>query len=292
MFTSRSIAVKCLAVLATAAAVSAAVPPAGAQTPTVTASSSGGYLALGDSIAFGYNPLLDPSNGPSQYVGYPDLVAKSLGLAETNASCPGEATGGFIHRNSPDDNGCETTWRALYRLHVNYASSQLTYAVRYLRNHPHTRLVTLNVGANDVFHCQSVTSDQCASEFPTTLQTISRNLQTIYSAIRSVYSGRLVALTYYSTNYDEPAATALSQALNHVIAARTAAAGGAVADGYAAFGAIASHFQGNPCTAGLLIKKPDGTCDVHPTALGRTVLALAVDVAVLHPAPAAGGAGR
>src|SRR5688500_1207936 len=55
------------------------------------------YLALGDSVPFGYYGnagalYLDPDN----FVGYPELVADDLKLRLLNASCPGETTASFI----------------------------------------------------------------------------------------------------------------------------------------------------------------------------------------------------
>src|SRR3954447_19958309 len=135
MFRPRLIAA-CLSGLAAAALLAPALPAA-ADPPGPS-----GYLALGDSAAFGYNPYLNPALGASQYVGYPEDTARSLRLSVANASCPGEATGGFIDRTSADDNGCQSKWRpAGLPLHVAYAGSQLDYAVAYLRSHPQTRLV-------------------------------------------------------------------------------------------------------------------------------------------------------
>ena len=59
------------------------------------------YLALGESIAFGYNPLLQAANAtPDQYRGYPEFVAKKLHLTkskkEVNAACPGETSLSFL----------------------------------------------------------------------------------------------------------------------------------------------------------------------------------------------------
>src|SRR3954447_13421314 len=59
-----------------------------------------GYLALGDSVPFGYRPpqvtvptaYLDASN----FVGYPEIVADRTGVTLANASCPGETTASLI----------------------------------------------------------------------------------------------------------------------------------------------------------------------------------------------------
>ncbi|HEY3079303.1 MAG TPA: SGNH/GDSL hydrolase family protein, partial [Chloroflexota bacterium] len=95
------------------------------------------YLALGDSLAFGldpFRPVADRSDA-SNFVGYPDVLAKALDLDLTNASCPGEATGGFISLTGVDRR-CRTFYRARYPIHVSYTTSQLDFAVAYLRSHP------------------------------------------------------------------------------------------------------------------------------------------------------------
>src|SRR5437588_12847819 len=81
------------------------------------------YLALGDSVAFGYDPNLPEDAAPTRYVGYPDELAKLLGLRVANAACSGEATGGFVDPKG-DDNGCRDN-RAKGHLHVRYDTTQL-----------------------------------------------------------------------------------------------------------------------------------------------------------------------
>src|SRR5664279_4195930 len=113
------------------------------------------YLALGDSLPFGFNPLLvDPTGptDPTKFVGYPELAAPTLRLALTNASCPGQTTAGFMSLTALD-NGCNAARAAGLPLHVAYTGTQLDFAVSFLRSNPHTRLVTLSLGANDLFLC-------------------------------------------------------------------------------------------------------------------------------------------
>src|ERR1700728_1022676 len=66
------------------------------------------YLALGDSVAYGYDPTVT-SPAPSKYVGYPEISASALHLLqsgkEVNASCPGETSGSFL-MGGPG-NGCQ-----------------------------------------------------------------------------------------------------------------------------------------------------------------------------------------
>src|SRR2546421_264842 len=106
----------------------------------------GSYLALGDSVPFGFNPLVNPKDA-SNFVGYPEVVAESLELHDVNATCPGEATGGFLSLTGTD-NVCRP-YRFVFDnpLHVEYHGAQMDFVLRYLRGHPHTRLVTLTLGA-------------------------------------------------------------------------------------------------------------------------------------------------
>ena len=64
--------------------------------------------------------------------------------------------------------------------------------------------------------------------------------------------------------------------LNTVITAVGTAFGAKLADGFGAFQRASLTNQGDPCKAGLLVKLPDGTCDVHPSPQGQKLLAGAV----------------
>ena len=139
--------------------------------------------------------------------------------------------------------------------------------------------MTIDIGANDVFLCQETTADHCASEIQGVLQEIATNLAAIYTQIRDVahYQGLLVALTYYALDYSDPVGVAGVKLLDSVIASVTTAFGGKVADGFAAFRGPSAAFGGSPCAAGLLIKLPDGTCNIHPSPAGHLLLAQAIE---------------
>jgi lysophospholipase L1-like esterase len=245
-----------------------------------------GYLALGDSVAFGFSPLLDPRVA-ANFVGYPEALARRLDLKLTNASCPGEASGGFISLTGVD-NVCRP-FRGNFPLHVAYTTSQLDFAVAFLRAHPRTRLVTLDIGANDFFvlqrTCAGVPSCIQAG-FPGLLATLASNLTTIYGRLRNEahYRHQLVGLTYYASNYNDLAGVAVLQQLNGVVAATTQAAHGTVADGFGAFKAVADTAAGDSCAAGLLIQTSASpqVCDIHPLPRGRDVLAGAIARVVRH----------
>jgi lysophospholipase L1-like esterase len=237
------------------------------------------YLALGDSVAFGYNPLFvlgGLAGNPNVFVGYPEIAASTLGMQDVNASCPGETSGGFISLTNGQDYKCQL-YRHFFPLHVGYTTSQLDYTLAYLSAHDDVRLITLDIGANDAFKAACTPTD-CPNSV---LAGVDANLRFIYSQIRNVahYRYALVTLTYYSTDYHSAAAGG-TQRLNARLIAGTMAFGGTVASGFDAFQGPALAAGGSSCAAGLLIRLPDGTCDVHPTPLGRDLLAAAVVKAV------------
>jgi lysophospholipase L1-like esterase len=279
-----------------AASVMPALPAlAASAAPAGGSPGYGTYLALGDSVAFGYvPPQAVPAPDyfdPSSFVGYPEDVARALHLRVSNASCPGETTAS-MYVPGAQSNGCENSlgssvgYRTLYPLHVTYGGTQMQYAIRYLVSHRQTRLVTIDIGANDVFLCEETTADACASpaEFDAVLHQIATNLTVIYGLIRGVaqYRGPLVALTYYSLTYSNPpsASEVALEALNSVIASVTERFGGKVASGFAAFEGPSEAAGGSACAAGLLIKLPDGTCNIHPSHAGHLLLARAIEAVV------------
>jgi lysophospholipase L1-like esterase len=266
----------CLSVLivglASVATPSSAVAPAAGRH----------YLALGDSVSFGYveSDTLPPPNYPDQssFVGYPEDVGKALGFRVANAACPGETSASLVDKTS-QSNGCENGYRLAFPLHVSYRGSQLRFAVHYLRSHPRTQLVSLMIGANDIFLCQDSTTDGCASELPAVLTEISANVTDTLTAIRQKanYNGQVVILNYYALDYNDPIQTAGSQALNKAVDHAAKPFHVQIADGYGAFENAALHSGGDPCVAGLLTQLSEGGCGVHPSVAGQAVLALAVE---------------
>jgi lysophospholipase L1-like esterase len=261
--------------------------------PVNGSDANGTYLALGDSVAFGYVP---PQAVPApnylvahSFFGYPEDLAQQLDLRVSNASCPGETTASLLFAGA-QSNGCENSpgspvgYSTLYPLHVQYQGTQIDYALHYLAAHEHTRLITIDIGANDAFLCQETTADHCTSqaELGAVAQEIAGNLGTIFHDLRVVagYQGPIVALSYYSLSYSDPAQVAGALFLNGVIAGVAAPFGVTVADGFGTFEAASMPFGGDPCAAGLLIKLPDGTCNIHPSAAGHELLAGAIAQAI------------
>jgi lysophospholipase L1-like esterase len=262
-------------VLAAILALVAALPDAAAGLQPAAAGGGGpALLALGDSIAYGWSGLAD-ARSPSNFIGYPDLVAQRLGLADVNAACPGEASGGFLSPTGVD-NGCRP-YRLRYPLHELYQGTQLEFAEGYLAANPRVRVVTIDLGANDVFvlqhGCAAAPRRAACVEagLPAVLGAVSANLRTIFSEIRrrAGYGDRLVALTYYPLVSD-------TQRLNAAIAAAAQPFGVTLVSGPDAFASADRGAHGGACGAGLLIVERPGTCDIHPTPRGSRVLAEAV----------------
>jgi len=237
------------------------------------------YLALGDSIPFGYYPTEKPLP-TSNYQGYPELLSDTMKLKVANASCFGETSGTFLKVGSGD---LCSQWRLTPRpLHVDYDSptqSQVDYAVKILKLHPDKiKLITLTIGGNDLEAVREKCTTEagldaaCAfEELPGTLAAYAMNLGKIYAAIRRAgYSGPIVAVTYYAFNYSPTDLFTQALAmLNSVMKDVTAGYGGIVADGFEAFRLESLSSNGDACKAGLLAGRVADTCDTHPSAKGR-----------------------
>jgi lysophospholipase L1-like esterase len=274
-----------------ASAVLAAASLAAADSPP-PAKPGTRYLALGDSVTFGYQEAqVKPApdyHKASTFKNYAADVGAALHLLVTNAACPGETTTSFINANGPSY-GCENSpppnqnvgYRRFFPLHVSHEGSQLSYAVKFLKKHPRTRLVSLLIGANDFFRCQATTKDGCLSksEQQATLNTIKKNVHHILSAIRNKadYEGQIVLGRYYSLDYTSSFVTGIVRSVNDAEDAGATGFHVRVADGFGEFRRGSAHSGGNPCKAGLLTQLSNGGCGVHPSYAGHGLLALAVE---------------
>ena len=116
------------------------------------------YLALGDSLAYGYQPDLNYNQGYAD-----DFFSnlKSHGVKNyVNMSCPGESSSTFMHA------GCPYAFMHKYF----YPGAQLAAAVKFLQNHVgQVSPVTLGIGANDVMGDVSTSKCTLNSNFATDL---------------------------------------------------------------------------------------------------------------------------
>jgi lysophospholipase L1-like esterase len=92
------------------------------------------FLALGDSIAYGFQPTKANATQPSAFRGYAEVFAARLRklspqIAVVNYSCPGETSVTFARGRCP-------TLAEGVKLHDPYRGPQLKTAVSFLRAHP------------------------------------------------------------------------------------------------------------------------------------------------------------
>ena len=258
----------------------------GASAAMPSESSPRPYLALGDSVVFGFITQAGFEYvNPTNFIGFPDYVGRDLRLNDVNAACPGETTGSFLSATATD-HGCRA-FRSQAPLHVSYGSTQSSFALSFLAKHKRTRLVTIMLGANDLF----LLEEACAGDqtcitngLPQVLATISANMATILGEIRaSGYKGLIVVENYYSLDYSDAAGTTLTQLLNQAVSAPAASFGAVVADVFSAFEIAATNpfAGGNTCKAGLLNASPQNQflCDVHPSQSGQRLIARAAEAA-------------
>ena len=215
-----------------------------------------------------------------------------------NASCPYETTSTFLTGGSTPDGafGCpywRTTSGLKKPLFVSYTGAQIDYATSYLLSHPNTKIVTIQLGGNDLadvqLNCQG--DETCElTNLPAALAQAGANLSTAIGMIRGTgYSGPIILVNYYAFNYSNALLVSGFSGLATTIAAVAAAAPNVrVADAFKAFALLSSPFKGDTCAAGLRIKLSSfnpltgDNCDVHPTLAGHAVLAATVLTALLQ----------
>lgn len=242
----------------------------------------GWYLALGDSLAAGYQP----DTGDQRSGGYVGEVLTAVradepGTELVNLACSGATTASML----AEDGAC-----------TYEEGSQLAQATAFLRaNAGDTRLVTLDIGANDILRCALGGIDpMCATS---ALETIDRNLGRILGELRDA-AGRdveLVVLNYYNPVLAAWLAGDRGQALarqsvpshtrlNQVIAARAMAVRAEVADVAGAF--ESTSWEPTPSGATTVPTNVARICawtwmcsrsDIHANDAGYAVLADAVE---------------
>jgi lysophospholipase L1-like esterase len=273
--------------------------------PRVVAGSR--YLAFGDSVAFGFreaNAIPTNKNDyskPKTFVGYPEDVARNLGLKVANLACPGETSGSLINPKRAS-NGCENhfngtkqvsnhkDYAVAHPLHVKYAdktakNGQLATGVKFLKAHHNVRLVSLMIGANDAFLCLKKTTDGCLTEFNATLAKIGKNVTRILKAVRNAgYKGQIVIAQYYSLDYGNAIDNFQAKGLNSAMQKAAKPFHVRVAKTFAMFRSAARQAHGDTCAAELLTQlknDPNGNrCGVHPSVAGQALIAQAVERAV------------
>jgi lysophospholipase L1-like esterase len=262
-----------------AAAVDPALEPGGDTTY---------YLALGDSLAAGYQPIGLPEDDHRTRAGYPDQLwlmarARYPNLQLVNLGCPGEST---------------VTMREAHQRCPYPAGSQLDEALAFLVAHAGAvAFMTIDIGFND-FDC----SDALACLFPG-IQGIEDRLPSILAELRAAASGVPIVgmniydpfLTYWLGDDDDRLLARQSvvamQLINEALERVYADAGIPVADVEAAFAMddwttsvpLAGHGQ-VPRNLAILCERtwqchpPPLGPDRHPNVLGHRAMAEAFAV--------------
>ena len=156
------------------------------------------YLALGDSITYGFQPdKADAGAGPSRFdTGYVDVFAARLRAAVPqplagarggrveprkiapkievlNYGCPGESSVTFTR------GGCPTLAQGI-KLHDRFRGSQLQAALSFLRAHPgQVSPITLTLWGNDVFPLS-----QKGTRAPSAIVSVASRLGSILQQLR------------------------------------------------------------------------------------------------------------
>jgi lysophospholipase L1-like esterase len=241
------------------------------------------YLALGDSLAFGYSEAkfdeLYPEENPADYdTGYVDDFAKLLklgdpGLQAINDGCPGETTESFIHG--------PCAYQLEFPLHHPYVggptSSQLSDALAYLSAHPGAvNPITIDIGANDALGVIEGTCKRevacVAKEAPALFAHIGANLGLILADLRGAAPhATIVVLGLYNPFGEKlTGGDALTADLNEVMSKVAATVGARFADPLPVFNPPGALEEPTIC---LLTNMCTPLEDIHPTTLGYAVLA-------------------
>lgn len=237
------------------------------------------YLALGDSLAFGYSQAkfesLLPNEDPAAYdTGYVDDVGNVLKLRNprlqvVNDGCPGETTDSFIA------GPCQ--YQLAFPLHHPYSGSQLSDALAYLAAHRgRVNPITIDIGANDAL---GVIKTACnleaaciAAHAPALFAHVAANLGSILTQLRAkAPNAKIIVLGLYNpfgaaiAGGDE-----LTAQLNQTMARVAAGARARFANPLPFFNPPGPLEQPTIC---LLTNMCTAQVDIHPTDLGYEVLA-------------------
>ncbi|HEX9037033.1 MAG TPA: SGNH/GDSL hydrolase family protein [Ktedonobacterales bacterium] len=225
------------------------------------------YLALGDSLAFGYQPNLDFSHSyPQQW--YSSDLSKHHVKSYTNLGCNGETSNTFINGGCP----------YAYLLHTYYLGAQLNAALSFINAHSgQVSPVSLDIGANDLL--PDINSSNCSvsSSWSTDLTNLDTNLtKTILPklvaalTVNGARTGDLVMMNYYDP-YQNVCPNSLSyvQTLNQHLASDAAQFNVPVSDVYTAFGGSTTP-NPNICTYTWMCSI---YTNIHATTSGYGVIA-------------------
>jgi lysophospholipase L1-like esterase len=281
-----------IAALTAGIAAFALVVPAAATTVSSRAAGRGGsdthyYLALGDSISYGFQTAkalagLPPSAFDTGYVdrvsaGLPRALHTRRPITTVNLSCPGETTASM---HTP------CGWRASgHLLHDDYPGAQIDAALAFLHRHRgHVDLITLALGGNDVTEfvascppgdiaCLQAGAPQAAADYSARMAVLLRQLRAAAPSTRVVVVG-LYDPDITVLSVADPLFALVNTALRSAITARRVA----FADVFARFNPPTDEVA-TLCTLTLLCADGDG----HPSDAGYAAMGDIVLASLAHP---------
>ncbi|HVP02450.1 MAG TPA: SGNH/GDSL hydrolase family protein [Solirubrobacteraceae bacterium] len=308
----------CLFAAALALAALAFAPAAPAASPPKNHPVKTNYLALGDSLAFGYQAAkvnACASTGCSTpntlfTTGYVDDFGAFLKTVlarntTTNLGCPGETTDTLISATNATT-GC-TTYP--FAIHVNHpGTTQLQAALNFLAANPNkVSPITLDIGANDVLAavhgCTNTTTGvidlSCVlAAAPGVFAHVAQNVGYVLNRLHTQEpNAEIIVVGLYNPLYPavyqqtyaqtgDPAAAAAAAAATDALTAQLNSALSATADaGQAYFANPLPTFNppGNPTVELGTICTLTNVCgplhDIHPTDQGYQALAGVVQAA-------------
>lgn len=263
------------------------VPIVGLIASTTTASASSEqfnppkhyYLALGDSLAYGYQNAkfvgelittghVDPATFPG-YAGDFEINLQNVrpDVQEVNYGCPGETTGSYFQ-------ACAFSVLGHFPLHNEYTGSQEAAALSFLKAHPgQVSPITLDNGANDVTPCLS--SADPATCYAVTIAGVEMNLDLALGRLRAAApNAEIIVMQYYDPYaFAIPSSLGVTPKLNEAIAAAAAKHGARLADAFAPFN-LAPPQPETLCGLGPFCQLVNGLpADIHPNDSGYGVIA-------------------
>jgi lysophospholipase L1-like esterase len=262
--------------LMAAALLLALLPVAHPATATTSVGPRTFYLALGDSLAWGYQPNLDIVQGYAEDL-YLHLLRRGTffhlpprgTFFEINMACSGETATTFI------TGGCPFAHFKKYP----YAGPQLAAALTFIRQHRgQVSPVTIDIGANDLLPL--VNASTCAvpaqDVITQTLATFDANFSSILAQLSEALQGTgdLVTMNYYFPYQNQcPNLLPNVELFNQHLASDAQQNGVPVVDVFSAFGG-ATVPNAKLCGYTWICKRYH---DIHATTQGHAVIAAAFE---------------
>jgi lysophospholipase L1-like esterase len=236
------------------------------------------YLALGDSMAYGFQPTKKPGARPSVFnTGYVDVFAARLrklspNIRVVNYGCPGESTVTFTR------GGCDGL-KDGFKLHDAFRGSQLKAAESFLRAHPgQVSPITLTLWGVDLLplSAKGKRAQRAIASFGSRFTTILKRLRTAAPGAEIIVTGA------WNPEADKLAkAEPLYRSVDATIKRVAAGSRARVANMFAALngsGSIKSR-QARLCSLTFFCSKGDP----HPTNAGYRAMAGAFMTASGYP---------